>query len=490
MKRQIAGILTGLLVCSAFLAGCGKNEATQAVKESVETEKEGNGESTEAEGKDQDKKSDAEETDGSTEESSGEDQAPEVVLDKIGILLPEERSDMNGSLERAELKSRLEENGYDAALYFAKEDADTQISQIRELLQDENLKALVISPVDPYSLSDVLQEASDQSIPVIDYDDLIMDTDKIKYYVTFNTRAIGNEIGKNIVKQAELDKVREDRGCRTIEFLMGSLDDDASLFLFNGIMEVLGEYVEDGTLVCRSGRTTFDQNGIADENTADAMTQLNSVISEFYSLEKTPDIICTASDAFALAAMDILENEEIYPGDENWPLITGLNADTDAVKSVAEGKMGFTVMMDRRDLAEACATLVDTYLKGDDVEVSNYSQYDNGVKIIGTVTCDGKLIDKDNYQILVDNGFYLAVMIAPEASPTQIPEASPTLTPEVSPAPEEVSPTPAAEVTGVPEASPAPDNKKTTDGKNAAPASGDGPEITTEEVPSVKEEHL
>ena len=139
-------------------------------------------------------------------------QAPEVVLDKIGILLPEERSDMNGSLERAELKSRLEENGYDAALYFAKEDADTQISQIRELLQDENLKALVISPVDPYSLSDVLQEASDQSIPVIDYDDLIMDTDKIKYYVTFNTRAIGNEIGKNIVKQAELDKVREDRG--------------------------------------------------------------------------------------------------------------------------------------------------------------------------------------------------------------------------------------------------------------------------------------
>ena len=174
MKRQIAGILTGLLVCSAFLAGCGKNEATQAVKESVETEKEGNGESTEAEGKDQDKKSDAEETDGSTEESSGEDQAPEVVLDKIGILLPEERSDMNGSLERAELKSRLEENGYDAALYFAKEDADTQISQIRELLQDENLKALVISPVDPYSLSDVLQEASDQSIPVIDYDDDII----------------------------------------------------------------------------------------------------------------------------------------------------------------------------------------------------------------------------------------------------------------------------------------------------------------------------
>ena len=62
-------------------------------------------------------------------------------------------------------------------------------------------------------------------------------------------------------------------------------------------------------------------------------------------------------------------------------------------------------MLDRRDLAEALTKLVETYLNGDDVDINNYSQYDNGVKIIGTVTCDGKLIDKDKYQILVDNGF-------------------------------------------------------------------------------------
>ena len=75
------------------------------------------------------------------------------------------------------------------------------------------------------------------SIPVIDYDNLIMDTPNVKCFVTFNMRAIGKEIAKNIVEKEELDKVREDRGARTIEFLMGSPDDDASLFLFNGIME-------------------------------------------------------------------------------------------------------------------------------------------------------------------------------------------------------------------------------------------------------------
>ena len=37
MKKQIAGLLTGLLVCSAFLTGCGKNEATEAVKRALRT---------------------------------------------------------------------------------------------------------------------------------------------------------------------------------------------------------------------------------------------------------------------------------------------------------------------------------------------------------------------------------------------------------------------------------------------------------------------
>lgn len=448
-KNQIAGLLMGLAVCGVFFSGCGKNEATEAVKESVETEKEGSGESTEEEKKNEQESDKDAQTDETSKDAVEEKADTEEVLNEVGILFPEEKSDINSSLERTELKSRLEEAGYDPVFYYAGEDADEQVSQIRELLQKENLKALILSPVDPYSLGDVLSEASQASIPVVDYDDLIMDTDQIKYFVTFNTRAIGKEIGKNIVKQEDLDKVREAKESRTIEFFMGSPDDDASLFLFNGIMEVLQEYVDDGTLVCRSGKLTFDETSIMDQDVNAEAAQLKEITGEFYQEEKTPDIICTASDKFAVKAVDMLEKEGLAAGEENWPLITGVNAEAEAVKSVAEGKMGFTVLMDRRDLAEACVTLVDTWLKGDDVEVSNYSQYDNGVKIIGTVTCDGKIIDKDNYQIVVDNGFYLAEMIAPEASPTPTPEVSPMSAPEVSPtsAPEtastaEISPTP------------------------------------------------
>ena len=140
-----------------------------------------------------------------------------------------------------------------------------------------------------------------------------------------------------------------------------------------------------------------------------------------------------------------------------------------AVKDVAEGKITLTTYLDRKELAQGGAKMALDYLAGEKVDVKDYSQYDNGVKIIGTVTCDGKLIDKDNYQILVDNGFYLAEMIAPEAFPT--------------PVPEEVSPTP--EVTVTPEASLTPEGGEPEKKSQVIPK--DEPEVSTEEVPAVKD---
>ena len=127
------------------------------------------------------------------------------------------------------------------------------------------------------------------------------------------------------------------------------------------------------------------------------------------------------------------------------------------------------MLVDRRDLAKACVTLVDIWLKGYDVDVSNYSQYDNGVKIIGTVTCDGKVIDKDNYQIMVDNGFYLADAITPEVSPTSAPETSPTAaagTDEDS-ASERITSIPEKNVTSVPEEKSDISEEKPTEDKKA-----------------------
>ncbi|MFR8351775.1 MAG: hypothetical protein ACLVB1_02865 [Blautia obeum] len=71
----------------------------------------------------------------------------------------------------------------------------------------------------------------------------------------------------------DLDKAREDKKSYTIEF-HGSPDDNAALFLCNGIQEGLQEYLDDGTLVCNPN-TSFDDTGIMRWSETSAKTKLD-----------------------------------------------------------------------------------------------------------------------------------------------------------------------------------------------------------------------
>lgn len=431
MNRRAAGILMGIMVSAMFLSACGKNDATQAVNESAEVEKEGNGETQEIEEQAQEQDSDGEETEnGEVTQESEEETEP---AEKIGILLPDEEQ---WSKDCEALKEKLTEAGYEPVVMDAGDDASLQAEQIQELV-DEQVSALIVTPADVYALTDVLSNAKENSIPVFSYERLIRDTPDVNYYVTFDRRIIGNEIGKKIAELKELDKAREEKRTMTIEFLMGSPDDVDALFLYNGIMEILEPYLDDGTLVCKSGKISFDDTCIMRWSSNLADNRIRNIISEFYVQEGTPDIICTASDSFTYGVTEELKENDILPSDESWPLITGVGSEADAVKNVAEGELAFTVFMDRAELAQTCVKMVVDYLAGEDPEVKDYSHYDNGVKILGTDTCEVQFIDRDNYQILIDNGTYTEEEIQPEVTPTPAVEET-----EITPVPGEATPTP------------------------------------------------
>ena len=479
MKRRATAILLGIMVSSMFLSACGKNEAKEAANESAQVEEEGVGEVTEEGEKVEAENQNASDADDSSkagdsaksdednketsvkekedEDSSEKDSDDELEEDaevteasagKIGVLLSDD--DEDAKIDSEEMTSQIEDGGYEVDVKNAGGDSALQISQIQEFI-DEQVSALIIDPVDSYGLTDILKTAKEQEIPVISYDSLIRDTADINYYATYDTRAIGKDIAKEIIKKMNLDKAREDKKSYTIEFLMGSPDDNAALFLCNGIQEGLQEYLDDGTLVCKSGNTSFDDTGIMRWSEASAKTKLDSIISEFYAEEKVPDIICTAYDGFAYAAEEILSDSGLEPGSDEWPMITGYGSEAQAVKDIAAGKMSFTMFMDRKELAQGGAQMAIDYLTGEKVDVKDYSQYDNGVKIVGTFTCGAQMIDKDNYQILVDNGTYTEDEIAPdptlEATPTPEATSAPKVTSKTAPEEdsEEVTPTPETE---------------------------------------------
>lgn len=469
MKKRAVCMLLGVILTGTLFTGCGKNKATEAASESAQTEKEGTGEEsaeasstdTKEDEKSADNKTDAKsDTKATQEDAEEEEKASDTeAKEKIAVLLPD---DQNWSRDAKELELQFQEDGYDPVLLYADNDSSKQVSQIQQMTE-EAVSAMVIAPVDPYGLSDALAEVKDAEIPVFSYDDLIMDTNAVKYYVTFGGRQVGQMIAQHIIDVEELDKVQEAKESRTIEFLMGSLDDTQALFLYNGVMEILQPYFDDGTLVCKSGKISFDDTGILRWSTDLAKSRMADILASGYADGGAPDIICTGFDNAALGAEEALEEEGVIPGTENWPLISGSGCDAEGVKRIAEGKQTFSIFMDRRELADQCEDMVNVYLHGeDDPEVNDYEQYDNGVKIIGSYLCEPQVIDQDNYEILIDNGYYTEDEVKPEATP--VPTAEP-----VSPIPTEVAeetatPTPTEEVSET--ATPTPEQK---DAKETTP---------------------
>ena len=336
MKKKTAILLVGAFVFTAAFSGCGKNkEATEAANESVESE--------DPEGK-------AKNSNDAEEEEKEEAKETAAADKKVGVFLPSSADDPRWSADGETLQNTLEDDGYDAELFWADEDSDTQVSQIQSILDDEELTALVIAPSDAYSLNDVLEQVYEKSIPVISYDQLIMDTDKVNYYVTFNTRKAGKMVGDSIIKKMDLEKAREEKKTLTIEFLMGSPDDRDALFFYNGVLEKLQEYFDDGTLVCTSGKLTFDDTAVMRSGRNTAKNDMAEILSQNYT-EGAPDIICTGADDLALGAVDALEDAGHVSGEDGWPMITGGGCEAEAVTAVIQGKIEDDLLFDNRVLA-------------------------------------------------------------------------------------------------------------------------------------------
>ena len=66
-----------------------------------------------------------------------------------------------------------------------------------------------------------------------------------------------------------------------------------------------------------------------------------------------------------------------------------------------------SIFKDTRDLAKTTVEMVDAVMKGEEPEVNNTSDYDNGTGVVPTYLCTPVFADKDNYtELLIDSGYY------------------------------------------------------------------------------------
>lgn len=318
---------------------------------------------------------------------------------KVGVAMPTQSSE-RWIKDGKNMKEKLEKLGYEVDLQYAEDDVQAQVSQIENMIAT-GANCLVIASIDSSALVNTLKQAKDAEIPVIAYDRLLMDTDAVSYYASFDNKGVGTAIADYIVKKADLENATEPQ---TIEFFMGSPDDNNAKLLYEGVMEVLKPYLDDGKLVCKSGRLSFEETCILRWSQETAQQNCENFLSGYYADEDL-DIACSAFDGFAYGIKAALEGAGYT--DANWPLITGQDAEVMAVKNITTGKQTMSIFKDTGLLADKCVTMVQAVLEGTDPEINDETTYNNNVLVVPSYLCTPVAVDKDNYQeVIVDSGYY------------------------------------------------------------------------------------
>lgn len=330
----------------------------------------------------------------------------------IGVAMPTKSSErwiQDGDAVKAELEAQ----GFTVDLQYAEDDIPTQVAQIENMIT-KGAEALIIASIDGTTLSEVLQTAADSDIPVIAYDRLIMGSENVDYYATFNNFRVGEQQAWTLLNGLGLTDLEGNElpdapaGPFNIELFAGSLDDNNAFFFWDGAMSVLEPLIDNGTLVVKSGQTSIEQAATLRWDGETAQSRMEDLLTANYSDGTKVHGVLSPYDGISRGIISALTDAGYSLGDE-WPVISGQDAEVDSVKAILAGEQYATIFKDTRELAKVAAGMAVALLNGEEPEVNDTETYDNNVKVVPSYLLAPVPVVSDNVkEALVDTGYWTA----------------------------------------------------------------------------------
>ena len=377
-KKKFIALMLGTALVASMFTGCGSS---------------GNSSSS------TDSSSGSSDTAATSDSSSSDDSAATTSSGKkVGVSMPT-KDLQRWNQDGANMESELKAAGYEVDLQYASNDVQTQLSQIENMISG-GCDVLVIAAIEGSSLGEALDMAKEKGIPVIAYDRLLMDSDAVSYYATFDNYMVGTVQGTYVKDTLDLDNAE---GPFNIEFTAGDPGDNNAGYFFNGAYDVLKPYIEEGKLNVVSGQKTFEEVATASWATETAQSRAENILSSYYADGTNVDVWLCSNDSTALGVETALANN--YNGD--YPIITGQDCDIENTKNMIAGKQSMSVFKDTRTLASQVVKMVGQILNGETVDVNDTETYNNNKITVPSYLCEPVFADANNYkEILIDSGYY------------------------------------------------------------------------------------
>ena len=243
----------------------------------------------------------------------GEAQEEEKVT--IGISMASELASYQKGLAGKMQEIAQQSDSYEVEFYYADWDADKQEEQLREMI-DKQVDSIILCPVDAKSFLNVLREARDAGIPVVNLN-MKLDPFSCEYITTY----VGGSMSEEAVLAAELaaDYFGEEEG--KIGIIEGFPGSDPQIYRTQTFLEEMNAH------------SNLEIVGIMDAKWSRGRAELAALDL----LRKDPelDMIYCHDCNMAMGAYDALEKE----GKEDEVKVIGIGDAIEYKDAVKEGKI-------------------------------------------------------------------------------------------------------------------------------------------------------
>ncbi len=244
--------------------------------------------------------------------------------------------------------------GYDVQILFSQGDSAKEKDNVESLIS-QGIQVLIFTPQDGTAAAAAAEAARAAGVKVIAYDRLILNTDAVDYYVTFDSVAVGEAWGKYLAENAS--------GTGNNLYLYAGAPSDNNAFLFfEGAWNILQPKIADGTFVIKNSSEAVALQDKA-ELTREEMAKIIGQVTTEWKLDVAKNLaeanltnakpedkgtvfILAPNDGAARSIADVFAADK----DVTQYFITGQDAEKASVQYIIDGKQSMTVLKDVRTL--------------------------------------------------------------------------------------------------------------------------------------------
>ena len=328
----------------------------------------------------------------------------------VGIVLPT-KDEPRWIQDETRFREALSAAGYDVEILFSQGDSSTEKANVESLIT-QGVEVLILTPHDGAAAAAAAEAARAAGVKVIAYDRLILNTDAVDYYVTFDSIAVGEAQAQYLVDKAT--------GTGNPLYLYaGAASDNNAFLFFEGAWNVLQPKIADGTFVIANSSEAEALQDKA-ELTRDEMAQIIGQVTtnwDFNTAKSLAESNLTAAsaenkgDVFILAPNDgtarAIADAFAADSDVTSYVVTGQDAEKASVQYIIDGKQSMTVLKDVRTLVSDAINAAVTFLEGDTPEQT--TTYNNGEIDVPAKPSEVISVDQANVQeAIIDSGYWPA----------------------------------------------------------------------------------